>query len=207
MTQLLLAALLALTSLGTVADTAFEEGTHYFLVPAPLPTLAADKSEVVELFWYGCPHCYHLEPTLADWLKAKPADVNFRRIPAVFSADWTPHARAFYAAEALGESERLHGPLFKALHADGRKIYSEDALIRFAAEQGFDEKTFTAAYTGFAVDGKVKQAMQYTRGAGITGVPAIIVNGKYRVSVQSAGSEKALMEVVDYLIAKDRTGT
>lgn len=207
MTQLLLAALLALTSLGAVADTAFEEGTHYFLVPAPLPTLAADKSEVVELFWYGCPHCYHLEPTLTDWLKAKPADVNFRRIPAVFSADWTPHARAFYAAEALGESERLHGPLFKALHADGRKIYSEEALIRFAAEQGFDEKTFTAAYTGFAVDGKVKQAMQYTRGAGITGVPAIIVNGKYRVSVQSAGSEKALMEVVDYLIAKDRAGT
>jgi len=206
MTRLLLAGLLALTGLGAFADTHFEEGTHYFLVPAPLPTMAADKPEVVELFWYGCPHCYHLEPTLTDWLKSKPADVNFRRIPAVFSADWAPHARAFYAAEALGESARLHAPLFKALHADGQKIYSEDALIRFAVAQGFNEKDFTAAYTGFAIDGKVRQAEQYTRGAGITGVPAIIVNGKYRISVQSAGSEKALIEVVNYLVAKDRAG-
>lgn len=199
----LFAMLFALLVSGSVAAAEFEEGKHYFPVATPLPTQDSGKVEVVELFWYGCPHCFHLEPTLAEWGKSKPEYVNFRRIPAVFSQDWVPHARAFYAAEALGGLDRFHAPLFKALHVDNQRLFNEESLIRFAAEQGLAEQDFTAAYTGFAVDGKVKQAMQYTRNAGITGVPAIIVNGKYRVSVQSAGGEKELVEVINFLAARE----
>ncbi|MBM4227660.1 MAG: thiol:disulfide interchange protein DsbA/DsbL [Gammaproteobacteria bacterium] len=206
MMRFMLAALLALCTLGVTAADSFEEGKHYFQVATPLPTQDASKVEVVELFWYGCPHCFHLEPTMAEWEKTKADYINFRRMPAVFSQDWTPHARAFYAAEALGGMDKMHAPLFKALHVENRKIFNEEALLRFAAEQGLDEEDFTAAYTGFAIDGKVKQAMQYTRSAGITGVPAIIVNGKYRVSVQSAGGEKELIEVINFLAAKEHKG-
>jgi thiol:disulfide interchange protein DsbA len=206
MMRLMLAALLALCTLGATAADSFEEGKHYALVATPLPTQDASKVEVVELFWYGCPHCFHLEPTMAEWEKTKADYINFRRMPAVFSQDWTPHARAFYAAEALGGMDKMHTPLFKALHVENRKIFNEEALLRFGAEQGLDEEDFTAAYTGFAIDGKVKQAMQYTRSAGITGVPAIIVNGKYRVSVQSAGGEKELIEVINFLAAKEHKG-
>ncbi len=201
-----LAALLALCAFVAVSAENFEEGKHYVQLATPLPTQDPAKVEVIELFWYGCPHCFHLEPTMGKWEKTKADYVDFRRMPAVFSQDWTPHARAFYAAEALGGLDKLHAPLFKALHVENRKIFNEESLLRFGAEQGLDAEDFTAAYTGFAVDGKAKQAMQYTRSSGITGVPAIIVNGKYRVSVQSAGGEQELIEVINFLTAKEHEG-
>lgn len=203
MPRFLLASLLALVVLNAPCAEQYREGEHYQLIATPLAVQDPSKVEVTELFWYGCSHCFHFEPLLSKWLKTKPENVVFRRIPAVFAENWVPHARAYFAAEALGVLDRFHSPLFKAIHEEAQKIFDEASLIQFAAQQNIDEADFRSAYTGFAVDGKVKQATLYTRGAGITGVPSVIVNGKYRIGAQMAGGQEAVLKVVDFLVAKE----
>ncbi len=204
MTRILCALLFLCAVNLPLAAEEFVEGKHYQLVATPLAVQDPSKIEVTELFWYGCPHCFHFEPEIAAWLKTKADDVNFRRIPAVFAQNWVPHARAYFAADALGELERFHKPLFDALHEEEQKIFDEEAIIAFAGKVGLQEADFRAAYTGFSVDGKIKQAMKYSRDSGITGVPAIIVNGKYRISAQTAGGQDKMLKVVDFLVAKER---
>ena len=198
----LLAALLLPTL--TLAADAFEEGTHYQAVSPAVPVAEPGKIEVVELFWYGCPHCFHMEPLVAEWLKAKHEGMVFRRIPAIFAQQWVPHARAFYAVEALDQMERFHRPLFDAMHQDKRMIMNQDSLTDFAREMGIDAGQFRQAYDGPSVDAKVKKAMLLTRDYGIDGVPSFIVNGKYRVTASMAGSQEGILKVVDFLIQKER---
>lgn len=204
MSRLLLASLLTLVALGAPCAETYREGEHYQLLATPLAVQDPSKTEVVELFWYGCPHCFHFEPLISKWLETKPANVTFRRIPAIFAENWVPHARAYFAAEALGVLDKFHAPMFRAIHEEAQKIFDEAGIIRFAAQQGIDEADFKSTYTGFAIDGKVKLAMQYTRDSGITGVPSIIVNGKYRTGAQMAGGQDAVLKVVDFLVAKER---
>ena len=156
------------------------------------------------MFWYGCPHCFHFEPLVTEWLKTKPADVSFRRVPAIFAEQWKPHARALYAAEALGSLEKLHKRLLDAIHVDKRRIFDEFALMQFVTEVGFDADEFKAAYESPTVEGKVKMATLATRDYGIDGVPAVIVNGKYRITASMAGSQEAMLDVVNFLLAKER---
>lgn len=205
MPRFLLACLLSLVALCASGAEQYREGEHYQLLATPLAVENPEKIEVVELFWYGCAHCFHFEPVLSKWLKTKPENVLFRRAPAVFAENWVPHARGFFAAEALGVLDRFHSPLFRAMHEEGQKIFDEASLVRFAVKNGIDEAEFKAAYTGFTVDGKVKRAMAYTRDTGITGVPSVIVNGKYRTGAQMAGSQEAVLKVVDFLVAKEDT--
>lgn len=203
-----LATLLSIFLLPALAQAAdvFEEGTHYQIVSPAVPVAEPGKSEVVELFWYGCPHCFHMEPLVAEWLKAKPDNVTFRRLPAIFAQQWVPHARAFYAVEALGQMERFHRPLFDAMHQDKRMIMNEDSLTDFAKEVGIDGGQFRQAYDGPSVDAKVKKAMLLTRDYGIDGVPSFIVNGKYRVTASMAGSQEGILKVVNFLLEKERGG-
>lgn len=201
LSSFLLAALVVATAAGAEE---FKEGKHYQLITPAVPTANAEKIEVVEMFWFGCGHCFHFEPMIDAWLKKKPDDVEFRRIPAVFAQNWVPHARAFYAATALGQEEKLHRPLFDAIHVDERKLFTEDALLKFATEVGLPEQDFRAAYDSFAIDGKVKQAMLATRDYGIDGVPSVIVNGKYRVTASLAGGQDRMLKVVDFLVDKER---
>lgn len=205
MMRFLLACICALGCLTVQADPEFKASVHYEDIIPAQPTKSGDKIEVVELFWYGCPHCFHFEPFLSEWLKTKPDYVEFRRIPAVFAQNWLVHARAYYAAEALGVGDKLHRPLFNAIHQEERKIMDEDSLVKFAASVGIDEKQFRDAYDSFAVDGKVRQAMLATKDYGITGVPSVIVNGKYRVSPSLAGNYETLLKIVDFLVAKEKT--
>ena len=189
----------------TAADAVkFEEGVHYQVISPPVPTADSATIEVVEMFWYGCPHCFHFEPLVTEWLKTKPADVTFRRVPAIFAQQWVPHARAMYAAEALGSLEKLHKPLFDAIHVDKRRVFDEFALMEFATEVGFDADKFRQAYESPTVEAKVKMATLATRDYGIDGVPSVIVNGKYRTTASMAGSQEAILQVVDFLIAKER---
>ena len=150
---------------------------------------------------YSCPHCYHLEPTLEEWVKTKPENVEFRRMPAVFGANQIPHARAFYAAELLGMGEQFNLPLFKALHVDKRPIWDEDALVAFAEEQGIDGDAFRKAYNSFFIDTQLRRAQEMGKRYGVDGVPTIIVNGKYRTSPSQTGSTAKMIEVINYLIA------
>jgi len=180
-------------------------GVEYRELPAAQPTDAADKIEVIEFFWYGCPHCYHFEPVLEPWVKKLPKDVLFRRIPAIFNDEWEQGARAYYALEAIGEGQRLHKPLFDAVHTgSGLKVANEAALTEWLAKQGVDTKKFAAAYRSFSVEGKIKRAKQLTQAFKIEGVPAMAVNGKYVVITDNIKSFDQMVGVADYLLEQSR---
>lgn len=187
-----------------LADDEFQAGRHYESIEPPAETsVETGKVEIVEMFWYGCPHCFQFEPLIASWLKTKASYIEFVRMPAVFAANWEIHARAFYAAEQLGVLDQVHEPLFDALHNERRKVFSEDEIAAFYAEHGVPAEDFHKAYNSFDVDKKTRRAAALTRKYGIGGVPAIIVNGKYRSSTQQAGSYENLLKVADFLAAKE----
>lgn len=197
-------AVLAMLAMANVNAQEFVAGQHYQDVKPPVATTVAEgKVEVLELFWYGCPHCYAFEPELSEWVKHKPDYVEFVRVPAVFAHNWELHARAYYAAQQLGVLDKVHQPLFDAIHKQGRKVFSEEELAAFFADQGIDAEAFKTAFNSFDVDTKVRHAIALTREYGITGVPAVIINGKYRTSAQEAGDFKTLLKVVESLADKE----
>jgi thiol:disulfide interchange protein DsbA len=178
----------------------FDEGIDYTALSKAQPTETADKIEVVEVFMYSCPHCYHLEPAIEAWLKTKPENVEFLKMPAVFGPKVEPHARAFYAAQLVGVEETFTKALFKALHVDKRAVWKEDELVSLAGEQGIDEAEFRKAYNSFFVNMKVRRAAEMGQRYGVDGVPAVVVNGKYRTSPSQTGSQQGMIQVVNHLI-------
>ncbi len=195
----LLLILLALPLTVSAADPApplFQEGKDYVRLPSPVPPATPDKVEVVEMFWYGCPHCYELEPVTQEWLKRKPENVTFTRIPVAFGASWESGARAYYAAEALGVLDKLHPLLFDAFH-QRRKLNTEDELAVFFAEHGVDQEAFRKAFKSFQTETQLRRGNQLAQRYGVKGVPAVIVNGKYDVR------SPRIFEVVDFLIAQE----
>ena len=180
-------------------------GVEYRELSTPHPTDTPGKIEVIEFFWYGCPHCYDFEPVLNPWVKKLPKDVQFRRIPAIFNDEWEKSARAYYTLEAIGEGERLHKPLFDAVHTGSRlKVANEAALTEWLGKQGVDTKKFSAAYRSFSVEGKLKRAAQLTQTYKLEGVPAIAVNGKYVVMTDNIKSFDQMLAVTDYLVEQSR---
>jgi thiol:disulfide interchange protein DsbA len=186
---------------------AFEEGKHYTLITPEQPAPLEGKVEVLEAFWFGCPHCYEFEPFVERWLAAKAPDVEFVRLPVSFRESWMVHAKAYYAAEALGVKDKISKPLFDAMHKEKRKLDDEASLADFFAEQGVDKQKFIDAYNSFGVNGKVQQAMKLVEKFGIDGVPAVIVNRKYKTSGNLAGNYENLLKIVDFLVNKERGGT
>ncbi len=180
------------------------EGQYEAIVPAQ-PTQYPDKVEVVELFWYGCPHCYEFEPYLERWLAKKPPHVVFTRLPAVFANNrlWLLHAQAFYTAQALGVLDRVHGPLFEAYHKAGRPLDTKERLAAFFVERGVPEADFERAWGSFGVQSKTRQAVALTQRYGVDGVPAVVVNGKYRTSGSLTGTFANTLKVVDALVAQE----
>lgn len=184
------------------AALANADGGYEAVSPAQ-PVQQADKVEVIEFFWYGCPHCYHLEPDMIAWLKTKPANVEFIRQPAVFSDLWGKHAKAFFTAEALGVSEKTHADFFDAIQNKKQKLTDEDELAKFFTAHGVKVEDFKAAYNSFGVDAKMRQAETMAARYGVTGVPALIVNGKYRVTATTAKSQENMLTVTNQLIEQE----
>ncbi|WP_424946255.1 thiol:disulfide interchange protein DsbA/DsbL [Candidatus Spongiihabitans sp.] len=180
----------------------FIEGGHYELLDQVQPVQTADKIEVVEMFWYRCPHCYRWEPFIVEWRKTLPDHVQYVPIPALLSAKWEFHAKAYYTFAALGVVEQLHGKFFSAIHVRRLNIDSVDALADWAAENGVQRQSIIDAFGSFAVENKLSFASVMTRKYGISGVPAIIVDGRYRTTAALAGSQERLMKVIDFLIEK-----
>jgi thiol:disulfide interchange protein DsbA len=176
-------------------------GKDYALVEFPQATTDPKRVEILELFFYGCPHCFELEPALVSWTKRLPKYAYFRRMPAIFSDSWVPMAKAFYAAEALGVTEKLHSDMFNAIHLQGINLNNKETLLRFVGSHGVDAKKFAAAFDSFGVQNKVQQARDLTNTYGIQGVPSLIVDGKYRTSSSMAGSHEKLLTALDELIA------
>ncbi|MGZ8189669.1 MAG: thiol:disulfide interchange protein DsbA/DsbL [Methylococcaceae bacterium] len=181
------------------------ESVGYETLSPAQPTQHADKIEVIEFFWYGCPHCYSFEPLLEKWVKKLPKDVEFIRQPAVFSELWGKHAKAYFTAEALGVVDKVHADLFDAVQKNKDDLTSEEELAKFFVAHGVDEAKFREAYKSFVVDTKMRQAPAIAARYGITGVPAIIINGKYLTNGPLAGSHEKMIEVMDRLIKQEKT--
>ena len=196
------ALLLFFVSFATLSTAEEQSSTGYEAVSPPQPTTNPAKIEVIEFFWYGCPHCYSFEPLLTAWLKTKPENVEFIRIPAVFSEQWGKHAKAYFTAEALGVVDKVHGDLFDGVQ-EKKELETEDQLAKFFALHGVKEADFREAYNSFMVDSKMRQAPALAAKYGITGVPAIIVNGKYRTNGTLAGSQEKMIDVINMLIKKE----
>ena len=158
----------------------FTEGVHYEKLESPIEKVNdTSKLEIVELFWYGCPHCFEFEPFLKRWIDQNDQKVKLTQVPAVFSKNWIPHAKAFYSAQNVGYFDALHKNLFKAIHVHREKVYTKSKLIKFASDVGIPESEFEKSFSSFKTDLQVKKAMAITKSSGIRGVPAIIVGGEY----------------------------
>lgn len=195
--------LIALTLCATFVRA---ESTGYEVLSPAQPTRDPAKVEVIEFFWYGCPHCYALEPYMEKWLKNKPANVDFIRQPAIFNDLWGKHAKAYFTAEVLGVVDKIHHDFFEVVQSKKQKLDTEDQLAKFFAEHGVKEEDFHTAYNSFAVDAKMRQATPMTGRYGVTGVPAIIINGKYKTNGPLAGSQEKIMEVMNKLIKQESEG-
>ncbi len=200
----LVSLLCLLVQLPASADAAFREGTDYVRIVPAQPTADPSKVEVVELFWYGCPHCHRFQPYMEHWLQGKPDDVTYLRMPAILRDSWTLLARAFYTAQALGRLDELHKPLFDAIHKEHRKLNDEQAVAAFFAEHGVDGAEFRKVFHSFTVDSKVRRARQMTRRYRVQGTPSIVVNGKYLTDPGMARGFDRMIEVMNYLVAKER---
>jgi len=201
MRSLIRPALFALLLLPFSGQAQFLEGVEYTLVN-PQPVETGSKVEVREFFWYGCPHCFSLEPSVAKWLKTMPKNAQFVRTPAVFNEQWAVHARAYYAFEALGITTKMHNALFHALHVDKRPLNDANSIAAFVAEKGADRTAFLDAYNSFGMQANVNRATQAGRAYNIDSVPTLIVDGKYMTNANIAGGFDRAMQVVDFLVKK-----
>lgn len=179
------------------------EQLGYEKLASPQPTQNADKIEVIEFFWYGCPHCYAFEPLLEKWVKNLPKNVEFIRQPAAFNDLWSKHAKAYFTAEALGVVDKVHADFFDAIQNKNEKLDNEEDLTKFFVAHGVTASQFQEAYNSFAVDAKLRQSPLMAGRYGITGVPAIIINGKYLTNGTLAGSHEKMIEVMDKLIKQE----
>lgn len=181
----------------------FKEGVEYSRLAPVVSTSSGDKIEIVEFFWYGCPHCYQFEPTLDKWLKNKPDNVHFIRIPAPLNPSWIPHTKAYYALEMMGVGEKHHMALFKAIHEKRQRIFNFDAIASFLEKAGVDKQAFTSSYNSFAVEMRTRKAMQMSKQYKLEGVPLVAVNGKYTVSPTQTKGYQGMIDVTNYLIEKE----
>lgn len=181
----------------------YKEGVEYVTIKTPVATSDPDKVVVTEMFWYGCPHCYRFEPYIAKWQQSMPEGVIFEQAPSVLNASWMEHARTFFALEAMGATDKVHEKLFKAIHLQNKRLNSIDTIAAFVAAQGVDEKEFRNHYHSFPVDTKVRKSRQLEKKYGHGGVPAVIINGKYRTSGSMAGSNSSMIKVIDFLVEKE----
>lgn len=200
------AAVLSLSALFQPAfaapDEAFE-GHDYATVKSAQPVATGKKVEVLEFFWYRCPHCFHLEPSLNAWLKKLPKDAQLRRVPAVFRDDWMPAAKIYYTLEQMGQLH-LHDKVFDAYNLDKLNLDDPAVLGPWIARQGVDRAKFEAIYNSFSTQSKAMQGGRLATTYAISGVPAFVIDGKYLTAQSMTQTEPRLYEVLDQLIVKAR---
>jgi protein dithiol oxidoreductase (disulfide-forming) len=181
----------------------FQENVAYERIIPVQPTANPDKIEVIEVFWYGCPHCHRFQPYVERWLLGADSNVTFIRLPAILNENWAIHARAYYTAEALGITAGMHEALFDAMHNRRERLRTEAELADFFEKHGVDRQRFRSTFNSFAVNSKVQRARELTRRYGIDGTPAIVVNGKYRTGPAMTGSFETLIDVMDFLVNEE----
>ena len=208
MRNLILSAALVSASLfgmsAQAADVPLVAGETYVELSNPVPVAQPGKIEVVELFWYGCPHCYSFEPVINPWAEKLPADVHFVRIPAMFGGPWDAHGQMFLTLEAMGVENKVHSAVFNAIQKDRKPLTTPDEMADFLATQGVDKDKFLATFNSFAIKGQISKAKELAKKYEVSGVPTMIVDGKYRFDLGTAGGPEQALNVADQLIAKER---
>ncbi|MGY2172186.1 thiol:disulfide interchange protein DsbA/DsbL [Pseudomonas gingeri] len=220
MRNLILSAALVTASLfgmtAQAADVPLKPGETYVELANPGQVAVPGKVEVIEFFWYGCPHCYAFEPTINPWAEKLPADVNFVRIPAMFGGAWDVHGRLFLTLDTMGVESKVHSAVFDAIQKQHKRLLLDidkdtndaavipDDLAELLAANNIDKEKFRQTFNSFAIKGKIVQAKKLATQYQITGVPTMIVNGKYRFDLGTAGGPEAALNVADQLIAKER---
>ena len=208
----MLTRLLALVLLGAAtacsAQTAppaetYTAGKDYFLIEPAQPTSSGDKIEVLEVFGYSCSHCASFEPKIAAWKKTLAADVSFNYMPAMFGGIWENFARAYYTAETMGILDKTHQAMFKAVHVD-KSIKAVEDIPAFYASHGINADEFAATMSSFAVNAKVGRSQQQVPRYGVSSTPTLIVAGKYRIEAVGPNTHERMLQVADFLAAKER---
>ena len=185
----------------------FKAGTDFMVLPKPLPTdVAKGKLEVLEFFWYNCPHCNAFEPALSAWSKKLPKDVELKRVPVRFREDFEAQQRAYYVLEALGKVEELQGKMFAAIHVEKQNLAKLDTLVVWAEKNGIPSAKFTELFNSFSVIGKAKRAAQLQDQFKVEGVPALGIGGRFYVDGSLAGSMERALQVTDFLLGEIRKG-
>jgi protein dithiol oxidoreductase (disulfide-forming) len=186
------------------------EGRDYQIMKRPQPTESGNKVEVLEFFWYGCPHCNTLQPSLQRWLKRKPADVEFRRVAAAFQESWVPLTRVYYTLDAMNLVDKLHHDVFAAIHDQKVRLSDPKVLLDWVASKGVDRQKFNDTYNSFSVQSRTQRAMEVTRAYDIPGTPAIVIDGRYLtapsmvVSADKSIDYDRYFKIVDEVIAMAR---
>lgn len=195
--KLLAAGLLAGSSMFANAQSGYE------VLESPQRTENPDKIEVVEFFWYGCPHCFRFEPHIQAWKESKPDNVEFISAAPPLNPAWKVHSQAFYAAQVLGVLDQFHEPMFNAIHVDKNPMRKPKDVGKLVDSLGLDGEKFQKTMKSFNVDAKIRQSLQMAGNAGLNSVPTVIINGKYRTSGSIAGSYENLIKVLNELIEKE----
>ena len=195
---LLLAAIVFPVSLA-YGQGALRVNVDYRLID-PQPVATGERIEVIDFFWYGCPHCYSFQPALEEWAGHKPPDVVLRRIPAVLKDTWAPHARIYYTLEALGELDRLHQAVYHSYHVQELHMSKPEVMLQWAVRQGIEGKRWTEAYNSAVVTQKVIDAEAATRAYNVRGTPSLVVDGRYLTSPGMAGSGERMIGVLKDLL-------
>ncbi|MDP3826886.1 MAG: thiol:disulfide interchange protein DsbA/DsbL [Polaromonas sp.] len=182
-------------------------GTDFLVLDKPAPVEApVGKVEVVEFFWYSCPHCNTFEPALDEWIKKAPKDVAVRRVPIAFRPDFEPQQRLYYVLEAMNKVDELHKKVFYAIHVEKQMLNTPDLIAAWAEKQGLNKAKFLETYNSFSVATKARKATQLQDAYKIDGVPALGVAGRYFTSGSMAQTMGRALLVTDYLIAQVRKG-
>lgn len=196
---------LALPTLAQAQPKAFKDGEDYLTLDKPAPTeAAAGKVEVVEFFWYSCPHCNAFEPQLEAWIKQAPKDVSVRRVPVSFRPDFEPQQRLYYVLEAMGKVEELHKKVFAAIHMEKQALNTPELVAAWAEKQGLNKAKFAEMYNSFSVTTKARKATQLQDAYKVAGVPSLGIAGRYYTSSDQTQNMTRALQVTDYLIAQSR---
>jgi thiol:disulfide interchange protein DsbA len=187
------------------ADEVFKAGEHYDILPQSVRTANAEKIEINEVFSYTCGHCFNFQSELHPWVKKLPADVDFQRTPAIWRPKIEPYARAYYAAKILNVLDKVHMPIFEAIHVKKESVKKQSDFEAIFVAAGLSKEKFDSAFNSFGTNSMVNQAKSRVRAYRVRGTPEIIVNGKYRVSTATAGGFSGMLKVAEFLIEKERS--
>lgn len=176
----------------------------YEVIDPALNTADQENVEVLEFFWFGCPHCYAFEPSIDDWAADIPANTVFVREAPPLNPSWEAHSQAFYASEILGISDKFVPAMFNAIHKEKKRMRKPSDIAELAAEFGVEKKAFEDAMKSFGVQTRINRAMQLAQGAGLTGVPAVVVNGKYRIGSSTAGSHEGMIAAINQTVDTEK---